>query len=120
MCSSSSQYSSRSFEETSALLPIETKLDSPSPRVSASSSSARPSAPLCEENAIRPGGAARRANVAFSRLAVDATPRQFGPISRAVRPHEREQLLLACSPLGAGLGEAGRDDAEGLHAGGER
>ena len=57
---SSSQYSSRSFDETSALLPIDTNADSPRPRASACSSSARPSAPLCDENATRPGGNARR------------------------------------------------------------
>ena len=53
--SSSSQYSSRSFDETSALLPIETNDEKPRPRSDAFSSSASPSAPLCDENPIVPG-----------------------------------------------------------------
>ena len=53
---SSSQYSSRSLEETSALLPIETNAERPRPRAGACSSSARPSAPLCDEKPIGPGG----------------------------------------------------------------
>ncbi len=80
---SSSQNSSRSFDETSALLPIDTNADRPRPRCSDCSSSARPSAPLCDEKATRPAGNARRANVALRRFPVDAMPRQFGPIRRA-------------------------------------
>ena len=53
---SSSQYSSRSLEDTSALFPTETKAEKLSPRDSAFSSSASPSAPLCEEKPIFPGG----------------------------------------------------------------
>ena len=80
---SSSHHSSRSFEETSALLPIETNADNPRPRDSAASSIASPSAPLWEEKPMLPTGAWREANVAFSRVAAEATPRQFGPMRRA-------------------------------------
>ena len=47
------------------------------------SSSARPSAPLCDEKPIRPAGrrAARRSR--SGRRAAEAMPRQFGPTSRA-------------------------------------
>ena len=83
VASSSSHHSSRSLVETSALLPIETKAEMPSPRPSARSSSARPSAPLCDENPMRPVGNARGAKVALSPTAVEAMPRQFGPTSRA-------------------------------------
>src|SRR5436190_975484 len=69
VCSSSSQYSRRSFDDTSALLPIETNDESPRPRPSACSTSAIPRAPLCDENATRPGGNCRPANVAFRRAA---------------------------------------------------
>ena len=49
------------------------------------SSSASPSAPLCDEKRDRcPAASARGANVALSRTRpVTAMPRQFGPISRA-------------------------------------
>ncbi len=80
---SSSQYSSRSFDETSALLPIETNDERPSPRPSAASRSASPSAPLWDETATFPGGSALGPNVAFSRAADTAMPRQLGPTSLA-------------------------------------
>ena len=99
MSASSSQYSSRSFDETSALLPIETKLESPRPRASASSRSARPRAPLCDENAIaaRRERAARERRVQPRRVRRDAEAvRADQP--RAVRAHEREQLVLARRP----------------------
>ena len=96
---SSSQYSSRSFDETSALLPIETNAERPSPRAAPRSSSARPSAPLCDEKPMLPGGNVRGAKVAFSpgRRREDAEAvRADQP--RAVRAHEREQLVLATAP----------------------
>jgi hypothetical protein len=80
---SSSHHSSRSFDETSALLPIETNAENPSPRPLVFSSSARPRAPLCDEKPIRPSGSARGANVAFRRGSEMLIPRQFGPIRRA-------------------------------------
>ena len=99
MASSSSHHSSRSFEETSALLPIETKAERPSPRASAASSSARPSAPLCEEKPMLPLGAERAAKVAFRLGAGDGDPEAVrADQPRAVRADEREQPLL---PLGA-------------------
>ena len=113
VASSSSHHSSRSFVETSALLPIETNAESPSPRDSAASRSARPSAPLCEEKPMLPAGAERAAKVAFRLGPATAMPRQLGPISRApCDAHEREQLLLPLDSLAADLGEAGRDHDE--------
>ena len=53
---SSSQYSSRSLDETSALFPIETNDERPRPRADACSSSASPSAPLCDEKPMFPAG----------------------------------------------------------------
>ena len=55
MAGSSSQYSRRSFDDTSALFPIETKDEKPSARETLRSKSARPRAPLCEEKPILPG-----------------------------------------------------------------
>ena len=69
--------------ETSALLPIETNADRPRPRDSDASSSASPRAPLCDEKPMLPAGAERAAKVAFRLGPATASPRQFGPISRA-------------------------------------
>ena len=116
---SSSQYSSRSFDETSALFPIETNADRPSPRPSAASRSASPSAPLCDETATFPGGSALGPNVAFSRpqtrrcrgnWARRASRRAHGSL-RATRP--------VAFALGPHLREAGGDHAERLRAGAE-
>ena len=96
VASSSSQYSSRSFDETSALLPIETKLERPSPRaVRLLEQRQAERAALRRERDRGPAGAARRANVAFSR---DRARRDAEAVradqARAVRAHEREQLVL--------------------------
>ena len=85
--SSSSQYSSRSLDETSALLPMETNAENPSPRTLAASSSASPRAPLWDAKPIGPRGNDSRANVALTLAAATASPRQFGPSRRA--PWER-------------------------------
>ncbi len=81
---SSCQYCNRSLPETSARLPAETKLDRPSPRRSASASSATPNAPDWLKMPARPGTGRHGARVALRRTAgsVLATPRQFGPITR--------------------------------------
>src|SRR5579862_6462510 len=76
---SCSQYWSKSLPETSALLPTLTKLDRPSPRAAASDRIARPSAPLCDENATRPDGGIVGENDAFKLMAVFSTPIQLGP-----------------------------------------
>ena len=47
------------------MLPIDTNDEKPRRRSEAFSSSASPSAPLCDENAIGPGGSGRGPNVAF-------------------------------------------------------
>ena len=65
------------------MFPIETNAERPSPRDSAASSSASPSAPLWEEKPMLPGGAEREANVALSLTAAEEMPRQLGPSSRA-------------------------------------
>ena len=94
---SSSQYSSRSFDDTSALLPTETNADRPRPRWEASSITARPTAPLCDEMATFPGSNWRREKVAFI-IGPDAnTPRQFGPTMRA--PCERTSASRSASAL---------------------
>ena len=116
VAASSSQYSRRSLEETSALLPRDTKAERPSPRARACSTTARPSAPLCEANPTLPGGRTPAANVALSRCAEDAMPRQFGPMRRPPCARTRSSSA-ACLPsaLRADLGEAGRDHAERAH-----
>ena len=95
------------------MLPIETNAESPSPRASARSRIARPSAPLCDEKPILPGGNARGAKVAFSPEAVDGDPEAVGSDqASAVGADEREQLVLSLDPFDAGLREPRRDDAE--------
>ena len=87
------------MEDTSALLPIETNADSPSPRAAASARKARPSAPLCDEKPMLPAGMAAGPNVALRRAAEAATPRQLGPISRP--PCDRTSASRAswrCAP----------------------
>ena len=117
MASSSSHHSSRSFDETSALFPIETNDEKPRLRSTAFSSSARPSAPLCEEKPIRPEGSARGANVALSRAAeLDDPEAVRADETRTVRADERQQPLLLLASLCAHLCEAGRDDAERAYA----
>ena len=89
------------MDDTSALLPIETNADIPKPRWEASSITARPTAPLCDEIATFPGSNWRRANVAFSAGPATNTPRQFGPTMRA--PCERtsaSRSASACAPAG--------------------
>ena len=103
--------------ETSALLPTETNAERPSPRVSATSSSASPSAPLCDEKPMWPGGTERAANVAFRLRPGDRDAEAVRPDQpRTVRANEREEPLLPGRPLAADLGEAGRDDDERAHA----
>ena len=65
--SSPCQNCSRSLPETSARLPAETNVDSPSPRLAASARIAMPSAPDWQKKPIRPGGGTTGASVAFIR-----------------------------------------------------
>ena len=62
---------------------------------------------------MRPGGNERGANVALRPTALDAMPRQFGPIRRApcARTSARSRIL-SLAPFLADLGEARRDDAQ--------
>ena len=110
---SSSQYSSRSLLDTSALLPTLTKVESPMPRLPASARIARPSAPLCEESPTWPGCGNNGENEAFSRIAGLAfeQPHAVG----AHHPHPVtadaiDQRLLRHAPVVAGLGVPGGDD----------
>src|SRR5699024_3604513 len=64
---SDSQYCSRSLPEMSALLPTDTKLDSPRFRRDAAARIARPSAPDWLEKATRPPGGNTLEKVAFIR-----------------------------------------------------
>src|SRR3954451_5665389 len=120
VASSSSHHSSRSLEETSALLPTDTKEVTPRPVASARSSSASPSAPLCEEKPILPGGKLRGAKVALRRAAVEAMPRQLGPERRGPFPGEgAERAPLPLRAFTTRFGEARQDDDERADAGGE-
>ena len=84
VASSSSKASSRSFEEMSALLPVEANSETPSPRARAPSSTAIPSAPDCDAMATFPSGGRVAAKVASNTKSGRFTsrPRQFGPSSR--------------------------------------
>ena len=112
--SSSSQYSSRSLDETSALLPMDTNAENPSPRALAASSSASPRAPLWDAKPIGP----RRKRLSGERR-VDARRCHGEP--EAVRPeqagavgaNQRQQPLLSLRALAAHLGETGGQHAEG-------
>ena len=97
---SSSKCSSRSLEETSALLPTDTNADRPSPRAAASARKARPSAPLWDEKPMLPAGMWVGPNVALSRADDDGDAEAVGPDQPAsVRAHEREQRVLALGAL---------------------
>ncbi len=82
--SSASQYRNRSLPETSALLPTDTKLEMPMPRLVLSSINEMPRAPDWVMNATLPGLGSTGAKIAFMRTAgsVLATPMQFGPTIR--------------------------------------
>lgn len=84
MSLSCSQYRRRSLPLTSALLPIDTKLDSPIPRRRASSNTAMPSPPDWEAKATRPRSGGTGAKVAFIDTvgSVLMMPMQFGPTRR--------------------------------------
>ena len=107
--------------ETSALFPIETNAERPRPRVTAASSSASPSAPLCDEKPMLPGRRRARREGRVEARAGDGDAEAVRPDQpRAVRADEREQPLLAVDPLAPRLGEARRDDDERPHAARER
>ena len=122
VASSSSQCSSRSFDETSALLPIETNAETPEP------ARARPprAAPGPARRSATRRRCARRERTPARRSRSGATPldgeaeavRADQP--RAVRAHQRQQLAPGARALGARLGEARRDHADRPDAGRER
>ena len=101
------------MDETSALFPIETKDENPRPRPSAWASRARPSAPLCDEKPIEPGGngAGSEGGVEGGLGARDAKAVRSDQPS-AVASDECQELLLTCDSFPSDLGEARRDDAE--------
>ena len=100
MPASSSQYWSRSLPLTSALLPTDTKLDTPSPMRADRSRRAMPSAPDWDCMAMRPGVDAYGEKVASRPMAVLTTPRQLGPTSRMPlrRARSRSSACAATSP----------------------
>ena len=117
VASSSSHHSSRSLVETSALLPIDTNADRPSPRDSAASSSASPSAPLWEEKPMLPAGRRAGGEGRVQARPGDGDAEAVGPDQpRSVGADEREQLLLPLHAFAADLGEAGGDHDEGANA----
>ena len=81
MASSSDHHESRSLPLTSALLPIETKLERPIPRFFASARMAIPRPPDCDAKPRVPEVGVSLAKVAFMETAgsVLRTPKQFGP-----------------------------------------
>jgi len=91
---SCSQYSSRSLPETSALLPSDANIDSPSPISRIEASTASPSAPDCDENAMLPASGSVAANDACSRTAgsVLMIPMPFGPMIRMPCSRARSRI----------------------------
>ncbi len=85
---SSSQYSSRSLPDTSALLPTLTKPERPICRSAASRRMAMPSAPLCDDSATWPAGGNTGENDAFNRTpgVMFSRPMQLGPTMRIPCP----------------------------------
>ena len=114
MRSSSSQCSSRSFDETSALFPIGDERREPEAARGRLRRAARGRAlRSASRRRCCPAGSAPPANVPFSGGSASAMPMQFGPTqARAVGADEREQLVLARLAFGPQLGEAGRDHAD--------
>jgi hypothetical protein len=97
----------------SALLPTDTKEESPIPSAWAWSITASPSAPLWERKPTRPAGGKMGPKEALRRTwgSVLRIPMQLGPISRIPCPAtDPEQLGLAQGPIRSGLREARRDD----------
>ena len=116
---SSSQYSSRSLPDTSALLPTLTNVERPTCRSAASSRIAMPSAPLCDESATWPAGGKIGENDAFSRTSgfVFSSAHAVGADHpHAVAAHLLDERVLPRASLGADFRESGRDDDERLHA----
>ena len=91
VASSSSQYCSRSLPETSARLPAETKVRSPSPRPATLRRMAIPNAPDWEKKPTRPGVGISGETAALSEIAgsVLMTPSPFGPTRRIPLPRAR-------------------------------
>ena len=123
MCSSDSQYCSRSLPETSARLPAETNVETPIPRRAASPSTATPSAPDWAKNPARPASGGNGASEAFSETVTSVLmmPRQFGPTTRM--PLARAAATtLRCGPAGgalvgvAALAEPAAEDHQAAHA----
>ena len=97
------------------MFPIETNAEKPRRRSDAFSSSARPSAPLWEENAIGPGRERPRAEGGVEAERRDRDPEAVrADQPPAVRADELEQPRLPLGALRADLGEARRDHAERL------
>ena len=82
--SSCSQHSSRSLVDTSARLPSEANIETPSCRAAARPSSPIPTAPDGEPIASAPARTRAPVNVAFrlTSAAVFSTPKELGPTSR--------------------------------------
>ncbi len=115
---SASQYSIRSLLETSALLPMLTNWDTPTPRSVAKARIAMPRAPLCEEKATRPLGGNTGAKDAFRRTAASvlSRPMQLGPTMRMPWPRTSlHELFLQHLAVAGGFREPGGDDHEGFH-----
>ena len=104
---SSSQYSTRSLPETSALLPIEANWVKPIPRSAAAFKIATPSAPDWLTNPTVPGRAGVGAKVALSDTAASVliTPMQLGPTIRTpaarTRSRSRRSSAAPSSPVSA-------------------
>jgi hypothetical protein len=114
--SSCSQYWRRSLALTSALLPSETNVETARPSSPIVSRIAVPRVPDWDRKATPPGSGSTGAKVAriATRGAVLITPMQFGPMRR--RPWRRASSITwrcVLGPVGAGLGEARRDDHRG-------
>ncbi len=97
MDGSSSQYCIASLPDTSARLPAETNVETPSPRRAAESSTAMPRAPDWLKSPNRPGGGSDGASDAFRRTcgSLLTTPNELGPTTR-MPPARASRTSLSC------------------------
>ena len=119
VASSSPHHDSRSFPLTSALLPIDTKLESPMPRFFASARMAMPRPPDWEANPRRPDIGVSLANVAFIEIVGIGVehPEAVGPDHpHAVGMGQLDRLALKSGARHAVFGEMRRHDHQATHS----
>ena len=111
MSGSSSQYSSRSLDETSALLPTETKAENPRPSLTRLFEQGEPERAALRRKADRARGSARGPNVAFRLGQRRRFPDSWGRRAFAFGAYELQEVILALSTSATSAKPAGDDSA---------